>query len=225
MDDRTFDDKTALDWMASIENEKSRARDLDLYPKLRDWTACLPGRHVLEIGCGQGICSPKIAPMTYTGADPSPRLIARAKELYASDGRAFVVGNAYALPFADGAFDAAFAVSVWHLLEDVEKASRELARVLAPKGHFALSTANPASYPAWIALYEDAALVGTRLDGRMRLEGQPPSRDVLHLHPVEKILGALEGAGLVVKKTETFRPARNASDPDYYLWVEGQKGT
>jgi hypothetical protein len=58
-----------------------------------------------------------------TGVEPSPYLVERAKQLYPQPNRNFILGNAYALPFSDGTFDAAFSVTVWHLLSDLQTAA------------------------------------------------------------------------------------------------------
>lgn len=63
---------------------------------------------LLEIGCGSGYYSEVLphllnAPIRYTGLDYSDVMIELAREHYPD--RTFVVGDAAALPFPDGAFD------------------------------------------------------------------------------------------------------------------------
>lgn len=164
MDDHTFDESSALDWMESVE--KSNLRDSDIYPKIRNWLDRSSSSEIVDIGCGQGICSANIelAGRHYTGVDPSAFLIDRARQLYGEKNRCFVLGNAYQLPLRYGTFDTAFSVSVWHLLSDLGKAAAELSRVLKANGHFLIITANPDAYSAWKALYADSKLDGRRFE-------------------------------------------------------------
>ena len=84
MDDRTFDQKTAQEWIKAIEGGKPSLRDDDIYPRLRTWIDQVAASEILKIGCGQGICSDQIDlnGRNYTGLEPSQFLVDRAKQLY-----------------------------------------------------------------------------------------------------------------------------------------------
>jgi hypothetical protein len=58
MDDQTFDEKTARDWITSVESSKVRSNDI--FPKLSAWVDRTFPSEILEIGSGQGICSDHI---------------------------------------------------------------------------------------------------------------------------------------------------------------------
>jgi ubiquinone/menaquinone biosynthesis C-methylase UbiE len=145
MDDQIFDDETALQWINVIESANNSIRDRDIHPEVKAWVKINSLNEILEIGSGQGICSDKIDldHRRYTGVEPSPKMTERAKELYSDKNRTFVLGNVYSLPFTSEVFDGAFSILVWHLLSDLETATRELARVLKPGGQFLIVTANP----------------------------------------------------------------------------------
>lgn len=225
MDDKTFDAQTAQDWIAAVEKPGQGARDGDIYPMLRTWLAQSGAASVVDIGCGQGICADKVAMqgVDYTGIDPSPLLIARAQEIYARDDRQFIVGNAYALPCGDAAFDAAFSVLVWHLLEDLPRAAEETARVIRPGGSFMCITANPSAIAAWQAMYAAPIITGKRLEGVMDMGGGLPSRDVLYFHTQDEIAAALSAAGLVVDSVETFRAAKHVAGAQMLLCLRARK--
>lgn len=72
--------KIDLDWIHTIESEKSLIRETDLYPMLRQWVDDSSPETILEIGCGQGACSNKfdLAKRHYTGLDSSSYLVNRA---------------------------------------------------------------------------------------------------------------------------------------------------
>jgi ubiquinone/menaquinone biosynthesis C-methylase UbiE len=224
MDDKTFDQQTALDWINSIETEGKSHRDDDIYPMLDTWIKRASPLSVLDIGCGQGICSDKIDlnDRSYTGVEPSSVLLNRAKQLYPLEHRNFLLGNAYLLPLLDNSFDAAFSILVWHLLSDLRLAAHELSRVLNKRGNFLIITANPAAYSAWKGLYSDLKLTGQRLEGTMQLGGAK-SHDVLHLHTFDEIQDSLQNAGLLVEEVQTFRPSKQDEGQKMLISIQGKK--
>ena len=217
MDDRTFDPSSARRWIDTIEASRISPREHDIYPRLNAWLRRTQPLALLEIGAGQGICSDKIDldGASYTGVEPSPYLLERASQLYARADRRFVPGNAYALPFDAGIFDAAFSVAVWHLLADLDTAARELGRVLRPGGAFLIITANPGGYTPWIEHYAETRVNGKRLEGR----ASDGSCDVLYLHTFDDLARSLRAAYLVVEAIESFRAA---GDMDMYVAIAGR---
>jgi len=206
MDDKNFDEQTALDWIQSVEGKRN-IRESDIFPKLTVWMEKGKAQRILDIGCGQGFWSNCIdlSSRNYTGVDPSPFMIKRATELYATSNRTFEVGNAYMLAFPDESFDSAFSVLVWHLLGDIRLAAQELSRVLKPRGKFFIVTANPTGYSAWMDLYTDSKLDGIRFEGTMKLSETISSHDVLYLHSFHAVEEALLDNGLRIDTTATFR--------------------
>ena len=223
MDDRTFDEQTARQWIRTIENRANLVREQDLYPRLTAWIEMASPGRILEIGCGQGDCSGKInlAGRSYVGIDPSPFLIERAKELYESENRRFQSGNAYALPVADRQFDAMFSVMVWHLLGDIQIAAREMGRVLKPGGHFLIVTANPDAYSEWAGLYLNARIEGRRFEGDMQLDGKTLDHDVLYFHSLNEIVDSLELAEFKVGLVEPFRKSKQGQGREYLISIQG----
>jgi ubiquinone/menaquinone biosynthesis C-methylase UbiE len=224
MDDRNFDLQTAQDWIHSVEKPGPSWRDENVYLKLSRLIREASPRTILDLGCGQGICSEKIefGPCKYTGVEPSPFLLDRAKSLYESKNRNFLLGNAYDLPVPNESHDAAFSILVWHLLMDLEKAASELSRVLVDEGHFFIVTANPDAYSAWKSFYPDAKVTGKKLEGTMQL-GNALSRDVLHLHTLSEIKESLQNVGLEIEKTETFLAAKDAPNVQLLISIQGRK--
>jgi ubiquinone/menaquinone biosynthesis C-methylase UbiE len=138
---------------ASVETkpESSRFSYLDLLASLgsakhiggKDATDVLineagiqPGSRVLDVGCGMGKTSCKLAKekdCRVVGLDIMPRMIkeskARAWQLGVSDKTTFLRCDAKSLPFKAGAFDAVVVESVTVFVEEVERAIREYHRV------------------------------------------------------------------------------------------------
>ncbi|HEX8106584.1 MAG TPA: alpha/beta fold hydrolase, partial [Kofleriaceae bacterium] len=99
------------------------------------------GMRILDCGCGPGTITldlaAAVAPTQVTGIDIEPSQIARARELAEHRNIAnvrFEHADVYALPFADGSFEAAFLHTVLMHLRDPVRALREVYRVLTPGG-------------------------------------------------------------------------------------------
>lgn len=225
MDDRTFDEQTARQWIRTIEDGANPVREQDLYPLLRAWVERIAPTRILEVGCGQGDCSRTInlTGRSYVGVDPSPFLIQRARELYASEMRRFQMGNAYALPFTDGHFDAVFTVMVWHLLSEIQTAAREMSRVTTPGGHFLIVTANPEAYAEWTKLYTNVRTDSRRFEGDMLKDGMIVEHDVLHFHRFDEMVNALTLAGFEIGSIEPFRKSGQGRGREYLVAIRGTR--
>lgn len=95
------------------------------------------GDRVLDVCCGTGdlAVAAERAGGRVTGLDFSERMLARARRK--SSSIEWVRGDALALPFEDGSFEAATVGFGVRNLEDLEAGFRELARVLTPGGRLA----------------------------------------------------------------------------------------
>ncbi|MEQ8434637.1 MAG: class I SAM-dependent methyltransferase [Oceanicaulis sp.] len=101
-------------------------------------------RTVVNVGAGTGSYEP--AERNVVAAEPSPAMIARRQHGAAPAVRAL----ADALPFSDGAFDAAMAVLTLHHWPDKAAGLAELRRVA--RGPIVLLTCDPAQRP-WLTDY------------------------------------------------------------------------
>jgi ubiquinone/menaquinone biosynthesis C-methylase UbiE len=115
-------------------------------PELATMIASLPlcdGDQVLELACGDGAYTPWLAARVgptgaVVGLDIDPAYLEVARQVVAREGLADTVrlvgGALERLPFADGAFDAAWcAQSLFSLPEPID-AVRRMARVVKPNG-------------------------------------------------------------------------------------------
>jgi len=93
-----------------------------------------PGDEVLDACCGTGdlALAAERAGGRVTGLDFSERMLERARRKSASV--RWVRGDALALPFADGSFDAVTVGFGIRNVDDLEAGLRELARILRPGG-------------------------------------------------------------------------------------------
>jgi SAM-dependent methyltransferase len=88
----------------------------------------------LDLGCGTGIHLPLLRELGWrvTGLDTSADMLRRASER--AESAELVRGDAAALPFADGSFEAVTSIFVHTDVDDYRAALREAARVLRPSG-------------------------------------------------------------------------------------------
>jgi SAM-dependent methyltransferase len=97
-----------------------------------------PGR-VLEVGCGMGDFAERLA--HELGAEVvATDLSARMVELSGARGLDARVADVQDLPFADGEFGCAVANWMLYHVPDLDRALRELARVLVPRGTLVATT-------------------------------------------------------------------------------------
>ncbi|NUS54059.1 MAG: class I SAM-dependent methyltransferase [Streptomycetaceae bacterium] len=87
----------------------------------------------LDVGCGTGVLSAAVLalaePERVTGVDPSTGFLATARAMV--PGVEFVVGDARALPFADGTFGAVVSGLALNFVPESRRAVAEFARVAA----------------------------------------------------------------------------------------------
>jgi ubiquinone/menaquinone biosynthesis C-methylase UbiE len=124
----------------------------------------VPGRSLLDVGSGPGTITAefaeRLAPGRVVGVDAAPEIVEKATAL--GSAAEFVVGDALALPFEDGAFDIVHAHQTLQHLGDPVRALEEMRRVVARDGVVAVRDVDYAGviwYPLipaldeWLVLY------------------------------------------------------------------------
>ncbi len=99
------------------------------------------GRRVLDVGCGKGrfarVLKERYPDARVTAMDLSPAMLG-----YAPSALLRVAGTMTALPFADGAFDGAYATESLEHAVEIDKAVAEICRVVKPGGRIVVIDKN-----------------------------------------------------------------------------------
>jgi demethylmenaquinone methyltransferase / 2-methoxy-6-polyprenyl-1,4-benzoquinol methylase len=133
--------RSMFDRISPVYDAMNRTMTLGLDQRWRRATVAAvvqPGDRVLDACCGTGdlALAALDAGARVTGLDFSERMLERARRKSAEV--EWVQGDALALPFGDGSFDAATVGFGVRNLDDLERGARELRRVLRPGGRLAI---------------------------------------------------------------------------------------
>jgi len=105
----------------------------DLGDPVVELLAPKPGERILDLGCGDGVLTKKLAELgcDVVGVDSSPQFLAAARKL----GLQVVEANAAEMDF-DPEFDAVFSNAALHWIKDADAVIRRVARALRSRGRF-----------------------------------------------------------------------------------------
>ncbi|MGH3002316.1 MAG: class I SAM-dependent methyltransferase [Gaiellaceae bacterium] len=138
--------RTMFDRIAPVYDVMNRVMTAGLdvrWRRLAAAAAVRPGDRVLDAACGTGdlaLADRKAGAAHVTGVDFSERMLERArrKAPHSTDVLEWVQGDLLALPFPDDSFDSATVGFGVRNVSDLERALRELRRVLKPRGRLAI---------------------------------------------------------------------------------------
>ena len=130
-----------------------------LAPQMADLAGVDAGQRALDVGCGPGALTRELVVRLGADAvaavDPSEPFVAAARER--NPGVQVELASAEALPFQDGAFDAAIAQLVVHFMRDPVAGLAEMRRVTRPGGSVAACVWDFAGERAPLSLFWRAA--------------------------------------------------------------------
>lgn len=182
---RALFDRWANSYDAGLAGAEARGPLLGYQESLREAAALVPtaiGGALLDIGIGTGAFAGLLVPRVdqVFGVDPSPRMLARCREVH-PDFR-LAEGTFLAVPFAERRFDAVISSFAFHEVAPAERrrACAQLGVLVAPRGYLCLldimfvsdaarEEARGAIGPLWDE-EEEYPVVGD-VDGALRAEG------------------------------------------------------
>lgn len=123
--------------------DTTRRADPYLLERLDALLSPRAGKKYFDIGCGTGNYTIALHEkgIDFTGIDPSQNMLSKARDR--KPGMDWVCAAAEAIPFPDSFFDGAVGTLTIHHWSDLEKACREICRVLKPGGRMVLFTSSP----------------------------------------------------------------------------------
>jgi trans-aconitate methyltransferase len=156
--------------MAQTWDPEAYARDgafvHELAGPVVEWLACRPGESILDLGCGDGQLTERVAArgVAVRGVDSSSAMIAAAR----ARGIAADEASAEKLPYPDATFDAVFSNAALHWIGDQDAMLAEVHRVLRPDGRFVAEMGGHGNIAAirvaFMAILERHGLAGAGQD-------------------------------------------------------------
>ncbi len=173
--------------------------------------ALASGENVLDIGSGPGLLASEMAvdvgsAGSVDGVDPSDSMLVLARSRRPQDGAGatrFVSGDACALPFQEGTFDAAVAAQVYEYLPDVPAALQAAHRVLRPGGRLLVLDTD------WKSI-----VWHSRDTERMRHVLAAWEEHLVDPHLPSRLTGLLSAAGFSVAHREAIPMLNAGYDPN-----------
>jgi demethylmenaquinone methyltransferase / 2-methoxy-6-polyprenyl-1,4-benzoquinol methylase len=173
-----------------------------------------PGMRILDVATGTGMVAFASAARgaEVVGVDQSEAMLAAARARLArtpalASRVTFLRGEAEALPFADGEFDALSFTYLLRYVDDREATMRELARVVAPGGRIGMVEFGVPGDPVLRGLWRAHTRVGLPLLGRAVSRawydvGRFLGPNIEQLHEAEPDLSALWRAAGIAQVTQ-----------------------
>ena len=183
-----------------------------------DWLSPATGLRWVDVGCGNGafteLLIERCAVKEVQGVDPSDEQLAFARKRLARAPATFRQGDAMALPYADGAFDAAVMALVIFFVPEPAKGVAEMMRVIRPGGGVCAYAWDilGGGFP-YAALQEEMARLGHQ-------PLWPPSVEAAR---IEALRQSWMDAGLVDVETRELVVQRRYADFDAF-WAAARKG-
>lgn len=179
---------------------------------------------MLDVGCGAGALTDALLSFgrnrTVVGIDPSMQYVEFCRARFSAARSRFAPGDAMAIPFEKGCFDAVLSLLILQEIPDAAAAAREMCRVARPGGRVAACQWHFAGGLPMLGLFWEAAVetlddAATRATAASEMEvAYPEERDLRRLW---------ETSRLVDVRTRLLETSMNFSGFDDY-WAPFTSG-
>lgn len=186
------------------------------------WARISPDAEVLDIGCGEGYISIKLAERCkkVVGFDINTEDLKLAEDKKSrskyKDKISFIPGDILKLPFPDESFDLVCLLDVLPHIKQDREALAEIGRVVRPSGRVVLTT--PWQYPCAAALFKGQALIRKIIPGMFYSDYHQPGIKWLLINSdrVKELITAYHLYD-VQKLAEIMPPGLKMSRHGYFL--------
>jgi len=184
-----------------------------------DWLDLPKGLRCVDVGCGNGafteLLVERCAPREVQGIDPAEAQLAFARHRHSANVAKFQIGDAMALPFADGSFDLATMALVIFFVPDPAKGVAEMTRVVRSGGTVAAYAwdMRGGGFPLEPLLAE-VRTMGHKMP-------KPPSMDASRIDVLRELWS---GAGLTAVETREITVERTYRDFEEF-WTTSVTGS
>ena len=169
-----------------------------------------PGERILDLGCGTGHLTDRIAASgaEVTGLDSSPSMIAQARQNFPK--LRFQLADARSFTF-DAPFDAIFSNAMLHWVLEADDAAGCMARALKPGGRLVLE----------MGVKGNVALIGAGIESVLREAGFA-ARNRWFYPSLGEYSSLLEGHGFEIEVGQTFARWTKLDHPERGMreWME-----
>jgi trans-aconitate 2-methyltransferase len=169
-----------------------------------------PGERILDLGCGPGQLTQKIADRgaDVLGLDSSPEMIGQARQNYPN--LTFALQDAVSMDF-DGEFDAIFSNAALHWVLDAQGAARAMARALRKNGRLAAELGGKGNIQQIISAIEATIA---------RFSGDSAPAPRTYFPSAGEYASVLEAYGLEVRFAHLFdRPTLLEGEQGMDAWI------
>jgi SAM-dependent methyltransferase len=167
----------------------------------------------LEVGCGEGRVARDLTTRGHAVVAVEPAASLAVAAAAASPSERYAVADGLALPFRDASFDLVVAYNVLQVVDELDQAVAEAARVLTAGGYLCACIAHPVtdlgdvdeSGPVPRVTIREDYFISRRVDDTAEI-GEHSMRFQGRTHSLEDYSSALEHAGFAIERIREPRP-------------------